>query len=454
MAVKKFDLIVIGAGSGLNVAAAAAARGMKTAIVEEGPMGGTCLNRGCIPSKIVLHSADVAETIRDSSAFGIRSALRSVDFARIVKRASSLVDKDAREIEEGVRVTKNVTLYKTRATFVGKRTIQAGNDMIAGNKVVIAAGTRPAVPGIEGLDEVLYITSDEALRLKKKPKSMIILGGGFVAMEMAHFFGSLGTKVTILQRSVLLRGEDKEIAEAFTRVFSRKHKIILGYSPDKVAQKHGKIIIGAKSTGGKRIKITADLLLIATGRVPNTDVLDVKRAGVETDGRGFVKTNEYLETTAKNVWALGDIAGKYQLKHSANLEARYVLNALFGRREKVNYWPMPHAIFTSPQIAAVGYTEEELKERKTNYAIGRCSYRSTGMGLALREKDGFVKILADRKTRRILGCHIIGPDASTLIHEATVAMKAGMTADELANVVHAHPALSEVVQRAAARVEW
>lgn len=451
---KKYDLIVIGAGSGLNVAAEAAERGMKTAIVEEGPMGGTCLNRGCIPSKIILHSADVAETIKNSASYGVKSSIGRVDFAGIVNRASSLVDKDAQGIERGVRETENLTLYKARAMFVGERTIQAGRDIIIGGKVVIAAGTRPAVPEIAGLESVKYITSDEALRLKRQPKSMIILGGGFIAMEMAHFFGSLGTKVTIVQRSVLLREEDKEIADAFTRVFSRKHKIILGYSPDRVAQKQGKIFIEAKNPSGKKAGIKADSLLIATGRTPNTDIMDVRKGGIETDSRGFVKTNGYMETTARNIWALGDIAGKYQLKHSANLEAQYVLNALFGRREKVDYWPMPHAIFTSPQIAAVGYTEEELKERKIDYAAGRYLYRNTGMGLALREKDGFVKILAGRKTQRILGCHIIGPDASTLIHEAAVAIKAGMTPDALADVVHAHPALSEVVQRAAARVEW
>ena len=194
---------------------------------------------------------------------------------------------------------------------------------------------------------------------------------------------------------------------------------------------------------------------MATGRVPNTDILDVKKGGIDIDGQGYVKTNEYLETTASGTWALGDIAGRYLLKHSANMEAKYVIrNALRSEKKPVDYWPMPHAIFSSPQIAAVGYTEEELKEKKIDYAAGRYMYSSSGMGLALAEKDGFVKILVGRDTRKILGCHIIGPEAPTLIHEVMVAMKANLAVDALLDAVHIHPATSEVVQRAAAMIEW
>jgi mycothione reductase len=449
----EFDLIVIGAGSGLNVASAAASRGLSVAVVEEGPMGGTCLNRGCIPSKVIIHSANIAEEINRSHLFGIVSSIKKINFAEITKRASAEVDKEAREIENGIKATKNMTLFKNRGRFVGERTLAVGSKQIKGRKVVVAAGTRTTIPPIEGINDVKYITSDEALRLREQPKSMVVIGGSFIAAELAHFFGALGTKVTILQRSIMLRNEDREIAEAFTKIFGRKHKIILGYNPESVRQKGSKITITA-SNGKKEIKLDADSLLIATGRTPNTDILDVSKGRIETDERGYIKVNQYLETSARSTWALGDIAGKYLLKHSANLEAKYVINNMLHEKKPVDYWPMPHAIFTNPQIAAVGFTEEELKEKKIDYAVGRCHYKDTGMGLALQEKDGFVKILAGRRTRKILGCHIIGPDASSIIHEVIVAMKLGATADHLASAVHIHPAMSEVVQRAALRIEW
>ena len=451
---KYYDIIVIGSGSGLDVAAYAAEKGMNVAIIEEGPLGGTCLNRGCIPSKMIIHSADVAETIQRAKLFGINSKGYKVDFGKITRRASKAVDKDSVEIEKGIKETENMELFKKRGKFIGERTMVVGNKTIQGEKVVVAAGTRPAIPEIEGIEDVDYITSDEALRLTKQPKRMVIMGGGFIAAELAHFYGSLGTNVTILQRSTLLNKEDKEIAETFTKSISKKYNVLLGYSTKNVKQKGKKItIIVGKSKKTK--KIETDSLLIATGRIPNTDILDVNKAGIETDDKGNIKVNEYLETTAKNTWALGDIVGKYLLKHSANLEAEYVMkNAIEGKKEVVDYWPMPHAIFSSPQIAAVGYTEEELKERKINYAVGKYYYKDTGMGLAIEEKEGFCKILAGKESRKILGCHIIGPDASTLIHEVVVAMQAGLTVDSLVDAVHVHPALSEVVQRAARRIEW
>jgi dihydrolipoamide dehydrogenase len=251
----------------------------------------------------------------------------------------------------------------------------------------------------------------------------------------------------------MLREEDKEVADAFTRIFSKKHKIILGYAPKSARQKGKKIAITAEN-GKKKIRLETDSLLVATGRIPNTDTLDTKRGGIELTEKGYVKVNEYLETSAPNTWALGDIAGKYALKHSANLEAEYAIrNMLHGERAAVDYWPMPHAIFTSPQIAAVGFTEEELKERRADYAVGRYEYKRTAMGLALGNPEGFCKLLADRQTRKLLGCHIIGPDASTLIHEVIVAMKAGLTPSDISGATHVHPALSEVVQRAANNME-
>ena len=450
-----FDLVVIGAGSGLNISSAAADRGLKVAIVEKGPMGGTCLNRGCIPSKIIIHSADVAETIRKSGLFGISSKIFSVDFRKITARASKIVDKDAKEIEEGIREDKNTTLFKAEAKFISERTLKVGKETIKGDKIIIAAGTRPSIPQIDGLKDVDFITSDEALRLKKQPKTMTILGGGYIAAELAHFYGSLGTKISIIQRgNLLVPNEDGELSRTFTEIFRKKYNVLTNFDAAKVMKKGKNFVVTAQNKKNFK-KIISDSLLVAAGRTPNTDILDVKKGNAEVDEKGYIKTNEYLETTAKNTWALGDIAGKFLFKHSANLEAQHVYyNAISNKKIPVDYSAMPHAIFSSPQIAGVGMREQDLKQKNIDYATGRYDYINSGMGIALQDTDGFVKIFADRKTRKILGCHILGTDASTLIHEVIVAMKNNLSADAISNSVHVHPALSEVVQRAVNNVEW
>ncbi|MEK6948683.1 MAG: dihydrolipoyl dehydrogenase, partial [Nanoarchaeota archaeon] len=412
---ENFDVIVIGAGSGLNISSATSSRGLKTAIVESGPMGGTCLNRGCIPSKMIIHSADVAEMINKAKEFGINPKGYKVDFRKITKRASRLVDEDSRNIEKGIRADKNTTLFKTEGKFVGYKTLRVGNKTIKGEKIIIAAGTRPQIPNIEGLNKVDYMTSDEALRLTKQPKSLTIIGGGYIAAELAHFYGALGTKVTIIQRNrLLVPNEDKEIAAAFTRIFSKKYKVLLEHNAIKVSSKNKPIITTVQDKKGNKKNIISEKLLVAAGRIPNTDTLDVGKTGVKFDKEGYVKVNGYMETTARNIWALGDICGIYLFKHSANLEAQYVYNNAFVKqKKKIDYSAMPHAIFSSPQIAGVGYKEEDLKEKKIPYLVGRKNYIETGMGTALNDKEGFVKLLVHKKTRKILGCHIIGTAAST-----------------------------------------
>lgn len=447
----KYDLIVIGAGSGLNVMSVAAARGLKVAIVEDGPMGGTCLNRGCIPSKILIHTADVMQTIKDAGKFNIKvKGDVSVDFEKVMER-SWIVDKDAEEIEASIRKAPNITLYKERARFVGPKTLKVEDGEITADKILIAAGTRPSLPPIEGLDKVPYMTSREILRVKKLPKELIVIGGGYIAVELAHFFNLMGSKVTVLQRSgVLLRHEDEEISKKFTDIFAKQLDLRLNFSFAKVEKKGGKIVVYDKE--GNSVEGTH--LLVATGRIPNTDILDVEKTGVKTNKHGYIECNEYMETNVEGIWTLGDIAGKYLFKHSANLESEYVSHNMFNpqHKVKVDYTAMPHAIFSYPQVAGVGYTEQELKKQGKQYLVGRYMYKDSGMGLALQEKDGFVKFLADNQGK-ILGCHILGPEASTLIHEVLVSMKRGSgTLNDIIRTVHIHPALSEVVERAAANV--
>ena len=447
---ESFDVIVIGAGSGLTISAGASRQGLKVAVVEEGPMGGTCLNRGCIPSKMIIHSADVVETVQRAHLFGIRAKVLGIDFKKVTQRASKLVDADAREIEAGIRSDKHTTLFKSRGTFIGPRTLQVGKKVIKGEKVVIAAGARPSIPPIKGLEDVDYLTSKEALRLTKKPKVLTIVGGGYIAAELAHFYDKMGTKVQIVQRNVrLVPDEDEEIAAQFTKLFAKRCTVLLAHIVAKVSQRGKRILVVAQEKNGTKTQaLSSDALLIATGVQPNSDLLNLEATGVKTSEQGFIKVNEYMETTAKNIWALGDIVGIYLFKHSANLEAQIVYRNMFGQKEKVDYTAMPHAIFSSPQIAGVGWTEQALKEKKIPYKVKRYEYINTGMGKALEEETGFVKVLLEPGTRKILGCHILGTDASTLIHEVLVTMKMGGTAESLARTVHIHPALSEVVQRA------
>ena len=443
-------MIVIGSGSGLEISAEAADRGLSVAVVEEGPFGGTCLNRGCIPSKMLIHCADVMETIQRAELFGIKARVESVDWQYIIRRAVDEIDGDARAIEEGNRRAANITVFKGTGRFVGEKTLEVNGDSIGAETIVIAAGTRPSVPDIPGLAGVPYITSDQALRLPSQPRRLAIVGGGYIAAEMAHLFGALGSEVTLIHRGpFMLRAEDEDLSRRFTEVYQRKFNLLLSSQVSR-AERRGDDVALEVSAGGSTREVVADAFLVATGRAPNTDLLAVAGSGVETDERGFVKTDEYLETSVPGVWALGDIVGKYLLKHSANLEAAYAANNIFNPDQKVavDYRAMPHAVFASPQVAGVGLTEQEARELGVPYTTASYDYHNTAYGSSIEDRDGFVKVLAGPETGEILGAHIIGTDASILIQEVANAMRMGLPIEAITQSIYVHPALPEVVQRA------
>lgn len=463
---KKFDLIVIGSGSGLDVAnAAATEKGFKVAIIEKDKLGGTCLNRGCIPSKLLIHSADIIEIIKKADVFGITVKDYRIDFQQIVNRVNKIVNTDSNEIKKGLQASKNPQLFLQECKFIGEKKILIANDkIITSDTILIASGTRPNIPNIKGLKNVEYITSNEALSLKQQPKSLTIIGGGYIACELAHFFGSLGTKINIIQRNdLLIPNEDIDISTRVTDIFSKKYNIYLGYnaelvfydSKDKNGLNKTKIInVIAKNKFGNYVKVSSDQLLIAIGRIPNSDLLNIEKSGVKMNERGFIVVDEYLETNIKGIFALGDVVGKYQFKHNANNEAQYAYNNIVHPNKKipVNYTAMPHAIFTNPQIAAVGYTEQQLTKEKIEYEKSIYPYIQTGMGQVIEDKEGFVKFLIDKRNRTILGCHIMGTDASILIHEVLVAMRIGKDEGKIDNItrtIHIHPSLSEVISKAA-----
>ena len=463
---EKFDLIVIGSGSGLDVANAAASQhGLKVAIIEKDKMGGTCLNRGCIPSKLLIHSADVAEVIKNAGIFGIKVDGFSVDFEKIIERVNTITDSHSATIRKSYENSDNPKLFAKECRFVGKKMIALGgtnvNDevIITAENILIASGTRPKIPKIKGLQESGYITSDESLRLKRQPRSLTFIGGGYITCELAHFYGSLGTEINIVQiEEVLIPKEDKEISQKFTEVFSKKYNVYLGYNVELVFKDDSNIfhIVAKNKFSGKMLELNSEQLLIAVGRVPTSDSLDITKTDVKLDENGFVLVDQYLETNIKGIFALGDIVGRYQFKHNANNEARYAYHNMLvpdTKKVPVDYTAMPHAIFSSPQVAGVGFTEQQLSLKGIDYQKSIYPYIMTGMGEAIQDKDGFVKFLVSSNDKKILGCHIIGTDASTLIHEVLVAMKAGDgTVQNITKTIHIHPALPEVIARAAGTI--
>jgi dihydrolipoamide dehydrogenase len=464
---QKFDLIVIGSGSGLDVANAATQNGLKVAVIEKDRMGGTCLNRGCIPSKLLIHSADVAEIIKSANLFGIEVDGLSVNFQRIVERVNGIIDHNSGQIKNAFKDIENPKLFAKECKFIGEKTILIGdNEKITAEKILIASGTRPQIPKkIKGLEGSSYITSDEALRLKKQPRVITFIGGGYITCELAHFFGSLGTEINIVQLGdALIPNEDEEISKKFTEVFSKKYNVYLGYETESVSKRKRDSdndadstfqIIAKNSNNQKSLELDSDQLLLAVGRIPNSDILDIEKAGVKVDEKGFIITDEYLETNVKGIFALGDAVGRYQFKHNANHESQYAFNNILhpNRKVAVDYTAMPHAIFSSPQVAGVGFTEQELKKKSIDYQRSVYPYINTGMGEAIEDRDGFVKFLVDGKSRKILGCHIIGTHASILIHEVLVAIRVGDgTIDNISRTIHIHPALSEVIARAADKI--
>jgi len=447
---ESFDLIVIGSGSGLEISSEAAARGLSVAVVEQGPFGGTCLNRGCIPSKMLIHSADVMETIRGAGRFGIKAEVSAVDWQSIVSRVVNVIDPDARAVEDGNRQSPNITVFKDTGRFVGRKLLEVGGQRITAETIVIAAGSRPAVPRIDGLSDVPFVTTDEALRLPKQPRRLIVIGGGYIAAELAHFFGALGTEVTIVEIAPrMLLQEDDDVGGRFTEIYRKRFTLLLNTAVRQARRQDGEIVLEADSEG-RRQTLASDTLLVAVGRIPNTDLLDAAATGVTLNERGFLKVDEYLETEVPGIWALGDVVGRFQLKHSANLEAAYAAHNIFQPKHKVavDYHAMPHAAFASPQVAGVGMTEREAAARKLPYASTIYEYSDTAYGSSIEDSDGFVKALANRETKEILGCHIIGSEASILIQEVANAMRMRLTTDAITQSIYVHPALPEVVQRA------
>ncbi|ELZ17113.1 dihydrolipoyl dehydrogenase family protein [Natrinema limicola] len=444
-----FDVIVVGGGTGNNVAAAAADAGLDTALVEPGPLGGTCLNRGCNPSKMLIQAANAVNHVRDAERFHVDATLNGIDHAAVVDEMDDLLGGIAEDMEDRYREKDNLTLFTEYTEFVDERTLELAGETVTAEKVVVATGSRPIVPPIDGLDEIDYLTSQEALYLREPPESLVILGGGYIAVELGYVFQSMGTDVTIVEMmDSLVPREDADVATAFTELAAERHDVYTGHRVTAVEEHGDGHAVHAETADGRELTVEGSEVLVALGRRPNSDELGLEAAGIEIDDRGFIETNEYLETSAENVWAQGDVAGNALFKHSGDYETQHtVANVVHEERTAIDLSAMPHTIFTDPQIAGVGATEADLQDDDTEYVVGRADYSDSAMGRAKKLEHGFVKVLA-APDGEILGAHAIGDEASTLLHEAVLAMRHGLSVDDVAGTIHAHPTLSKVLEAA------
>lgn len=448
-----YDLIIIGTGSG-NSLPSEEFDDKKIAIVEKGVFGGTCLNVGCIPTKMYVYAADVAYAAQHSQRLNLSTNYSGADWQGIVERVFGnridLIAKGGEEYRRGPE-TPNIDVYDEHARFVGERTISTGiggeQKVISGDQIVIAAGSRPVIPEPIASSGVRFHTNEDIMRLPEQPGSLIIVGGGFIAMEFAHVFEALGTKVTVVNRSPLLRTLDADLSTRFNDINKSRFDARLGCTVTSLSEGDDGITV----TLDDGSTVTADALLVATGRRPNGDQMDLERGGIEMHADGRVKVDEYGRTTSPGVWALGDVSSPYQLKHVANAEARAVQHNLLhpDDLQAMPHDHVPSAIFTHPQIATVGLTEEEAREAGHDITVKVQNYGDVAYGWALEESEGICKLIADRHTGRLLGAHYMGPQASTLIQQMITVLAFDIDLRDFARRQYwIHPALPELTENA------
>ncbi|MFH1180447.1 MAG: dihydrolipoyl dehydrogenase [Candidatus Bathyarchaeota archaeon] len=450
---KSFDVLVVGSGSGMMIADAAVNNGQSVALVEMGKLGGTCLNTGCIPSKMVIYPADLVNIIKHAEELGIKARIEEIDFPGIMRRTREYVKQDRLPMEESIGNVEGLSYYPVRGEFIDDYTMKVGEETIKAKNIFLVSGARPLIPKIKGIENVPYLTNENVWELEEKPESMVIVGGGFIACEMAHFFSSMGIEVTLLSRSPrLIKQAEPEISEIMTTSMRQRMHIETDIEVTEVKKdgKNLKVIAKTKDGAVKEYKVSS--LFIAAGRQSNADLLKVEKTGVEVDSRGYIIVDDGYQTSKPRIWALGDAIGKAMYKHVANKEAEIVWHSFshgHGHSHPMDYDLVPYAVFSWPQVASVGLTEEQAKERGLDVYIGEYNYIDTAKGAAMMEEDGYVKVLLTKEDYRLIGAHIVGSSAPILIQEVINVMNAGEgTVHPLIEAMHIHPALPEVVQRA------
>ncbi len=440
-----YDLLVIGGGPAGYIAAIRAAQlGAKVALIEKEELGGTCLNHGCIPTKALLASADVYHKIAGAKSFGITVDGFSIDFSAVIDRKDRIVNRLRLGIGSILK-SYNIEVIKGTASFTGGSSVMAGDRFIAFKKCIIATGSVSVnIPGLEtnGKD---IITSTEILNMKTLPASLLIIGGGVIGIEFASLFSCLGVKVTVVEAlNKILPFEDQEIAASMSALLTKKGVEL--HTGAKVLKITGTTAEIEKE--GKKFSVTADKILVSIGRKPNYEGLGLEKAGLALE-KNRLKVNEKLETNVRGIYAVGDAASKYMLAYVASAEGIVAAENACGKDSKIDHKIIPTCVFTSPEIAHVGLTEAEAKEKGLKYRVGKFPFAASGRAHILNETDGFIKVLVDETTDGFLGVHIIGPEATEIIHSASIAMKLETTTKEMERIIFNHPTLSEGLMEAA-----
>jgi len=454
---KRYDAILIGTGSGLNLAQTLLRHDptIQLAVIDKDPPGGICLTKGCIPTKLLVYPADLVRALDRYSRLGIDVALQNIDFAAIMKRMRRKIQPEIDRIAAALRQVRNIDYYPEKAEFIEPYVMKAGSRRIGSKTIFLCLGSRPRIPAIEHLDQIEHYTSDSILTLQKRPNHVAVIGGGYIAAEYGHFFSAMGSRVTLIGRNrQLLPEEEPEISALARKQMARHMRIFTGYQvvAAEPAGNGNQRLIAEEIQSRETRSIVADTVLVAAGRQSNADLIAPGNAGIEVDSEGWIRVDSYLETTCPGNWAFGDATGKHMYKHVANYESRIVFfNAVLKEKIRTDYQAVPHAVFTHPEIAAVGMKEAEAVDRlgAQRIRIGYQQYRDTARGEAMAVEEGFVKVIVDAEEERILGAHIIGPQASILIQEVVTLMYTGSAGiGPIADGMHIHPALSEVVERA------
>ena len=458
---EKFQAVVIGGGPGGYVCAIRLAQlGLKTACIESrGSLGGTCLNIGCIPSKSLLNLSEEFHKVKNLSNKGIEVGDIKLNLAKMMKSKDKAVTVLTKGVEFLLKKNK-VTYFKGLGSFKSKNQILVKDDknnetVLESEKIIIATGSAPvSLPGIE-FDEKIIISSTGALSLEKVPNKMVVVGGGYIGLEMGSVWSRLGAEVHVVEfLDHITPGMDKEISQEFMKIlkkqgihFHMQHKV------EEIKKNNSGAIIKTKDKDGNTKEFTCDVVLISVGRKANTEGLNLEKVGIELDNKNRIKTDKNFQTNLNNVYAIGDVIAGPMLAHKAEDEGIAVAENIAGQSGHVNYETIPGVVYTTPEVAAIGKTEEQLKQDKISYKIGKFSFMANSRAKAIDDTEGFVKILADEKTDKVLGAHLIGPHAGELIAEIGIAMEFGASAEDIARTCHAHPTFSEADKEAALSVD-
>ncbi|MBN8691619.1 MAG: dihydrolipoyl dehydrogenase [Bacteroidetes bacterium] len=455
---EKFDVAIIGSGPGGYVAAIRCAQlGMKTALIEKyNTLGGTCLNVGCIPSKAMLDSSEhYYNAVHHFEEHGIEVKNPKVNLKQMVERKRGVVKMTCDGINFLMKKNK-ITVYTGHGTYVSKNVIEiakadGSKEQIEAAKSIIATGSKPSSLPFIKIDKERIITSTEALELKEVPKHLIVIGGGVIGLELGSVYARLGSKVSVVEfMDRLIPGMDAALGKELQRVlkknlgfeFYMKHKVT------GVANKGKEVTVSADNDKGEKVELKGDYVLVSVGRRPYTDNLGLDKAGVKLDDRGRVNVDDHLKTNVEGIYAIGDVVRGAMLAHKAEEEGVYVAEQMAGQKPHMNYNLIPGVVYTWPEVAAVGYTEEQLKEQGKKYKVGSFPFKASGRARASMDTDGFIKVLSDEATDEILGVHMIGPRTADMIMEAVVAMEYRASAEDIARICHAHPTFTESFKEA------